>query len=321
MTPANRARLLATYAPARSGLPYGVRHPRYTLKGYHRGWDWRRQNQAQTASVETDVAAIDDGKVVFVGAPVKDPRHPRALVGPIVVIDTGRKKGRYESHSHTIASVKFGDIVESGSRLGRNARMNEHPGLIDGVHDHITITDTIDGAWMKRTDYNPMPYIAAAIARAQATPEEEEVPDITKRDFAQSKRQVIADGPKAYLRLNDEGHVTVARGPLIIGGGVLRISGVAASNRGPMDTGGFIPVLQVEAVIDRLDDQGKVVGTTTLGIQEVPITAGATLGMVPLPPVTLSAEQSLRYKASIHGMDAFTLSTTSLRFTSYPVGK
>ncbi len=149
-----------TYAPDRIGYRYGTPDRAYS-KGYHRGQDVRKLNEAGTASVVTDVEAIDDGTVVYVG-------RPNDLLARTVVIDTGRARGRYESHSHMAdISVGVGQRVSSGDRLGRNASMNEDHGFIDGVHDHVTITDRLDGAWVPWVDeYDPLPFMQAAYARA-----------------------------------------------------------------------------------------------------------------------------------------------------------
>ena len=149
-----------TYAPDRIGYRYRTPDSAY-LKGYHRGQDVRELNSDETASVVTEVDAIDDGTVVYVG-------RPNGLLGRTVVIDTGRKKGRYESHSHMAdISVGVGQRVSSGDRLGRNASMDEGPGLVTAPHDHVTITDRFDGAWVTWLDeYDPLPFMQAAYARA-----------------------------------------------------------------------------------------------------------------------------------------------------------
>lgn len=150
---------VVTYAPDRIGYRYHVPDAAYA-KGYHRGQDVR-QIGPDGGSIITEVDAIDAGKVVYVG-------RPNALLQLTVVIDTGRANGRYESHSHMAdVIVTVGQWVESGQRLGRNAGMDEKPGMVDGVHDHITITDAFNGAWMTWMDeYDPLPFINAAYQRA-----------------------------------------------------------------------------------------------------------------------------------------------------------
>lgn len=152
-----------TYAPDRIGYRYGTPDRAYS-KGYHRGQDVRKLNETGTASVVTDVEAVDDGTVVYVG-------RPNGLLAWTVVIDTGRARGRYESHSHMAdISVGHGQRVSSGDRLGRNAKMSEDRGFIDGVHDHVTITDYPGGAWETwRGEYDPLPFMQAAYARANTS--------------------------------------------------------------------------------------------------------------------------------------------------------
>lgn len=147
-----------TYAPDRIGYRYGTPDSAYS-KGYHRGQDVRLRGPY--GSLVTQVDAIDDGVVVYVG-------RPNGLLAWTVVIDTGRAEGRFESHSHMAdISVAVGQRVSSGDRLGRNASMDEDHGFIDGVHDHVTITDRFDGAWVTWLDeYDPLPFMQAAYARA-----------------------------------------------------------------------------------------------------------------------------------------------------------
>lgn len=153
----------ATYAPDRIGYRYGTPDKAYS-KGYHRGQDVRELNADETASVVTAVDAIDDGTVAYVG-------RPNDLLGLTVVIDTGRPpgEGRYESHSHLAeVVVRVGQKVASGERLARNAGMDERPGMVDGSHDHVTITDYPDGAWTtSRPEYDPLPFMEAAYQRAK----------------------------------------------------------------------------------------------------------------------------------------------------------
>lgn len=155
--------MFESFQQSRWGRRYGYRDPIYA-KGYHRGQDLRAQNKAGTASVVVDVHTLSAGTVVYVG-------RPNNSLGMTVVIDTGRKRGRYESHSHMAGVVvKVGQKVAADQKLGRNARMNENPGLVTGVHDHMTITDFLDGAWNTgRPEYDPLPFIRDALAAAAGT--------------------------------------------------------------------------------------------------------------------------------------------------------
>lgn len=152
---------LDTYAPDRIGYRYGVPDSAYT-KGYHRGQDVRKLNADETASVVTDVDTIDGGTIAYVGI-------PNNLLRRTVVIDTGRARGRYESHSHLAdINVSVGQRVASGQRIARNAAMNEGPGLVTAPHDHVTITDYLGGAWETwRGEYDPLPFMQAAYQRAK----------------------------------------------------------------------------------------------------------------------------------------------------------
>lgn len=315
MTAAQRSRILTTYAKSRKGLAYGIRNPDYTLKGYHRGADYRKVQNG--GSVITDVTAIDGGKVVFVGGPVGSD-HPRYMVGPIVVVDTGRvgAKDRYESHSHTIASVKVGDRVESGDKLGRNAR-KELAGFVTGVHDHITFTDILEGAWLYSADTNPQIRIDAALKRAQ-TPEEEQV-DITAITISGTKQVFEAGKPREYLRINKDNDASFVSGPKVVVGGVLYLNTTAAG--GPFDTKGFPASVQVEQVLDTVDAAGKTTASTSLGVHEVIVSAGLTLSKVPIDPVTVGSGKRLRFKVSVHGIDKLTVNSGRLRYSSTSAGK
>lgn len=157
--------LRAAYAPERLGREWGYRDAVYAT-GRHRGLDVRKQNDRRTASVITDVIAIHRGRVVYVGRPNKS-------VELTVVIDRGEGvRGRFEFHSHCAdPGVWPGAEVRPGDRLARNAGMNERPGLIDGSHDHIVISDWSDGAWnTNRPTYDPAPFIRAALDAAAPKP-------------------------------------------------------------------------------------------------------------------------------------------------------
>jgi hypothetical protein len=179
------AALLEAYSDDRLGRPYKFwDRDVYTMKGYHRGQDVRKQNERKTASVVSDVVSLSAGKVVYVG-------RPNDLLELTIVVDTGRPKGRYESHSHNAGQViRKGQQVAAGEKLARNADDDENPGTAwGGPHDHLVISDYIDGAWMNRPEYDPLPFIeaarkaaAAVIARKPGT-----VYVVTRATFLRSK--------------------------------------------------------------------------------------------------------------------------------------
>lgn len=157
-------KLIEAYAPERFGRKYKFRDLKvYTLKGYHRGQDIREQNAAKTKSIVTDVRTVSAGVVDYIGRPNK-------LLGLTIRVDTGRAKKRYEFHSHNAGVVvKLGDKVEPGEKLARNADADENPGTAwGGPHDHLVISDSPDGAWQNRAEYDPAPVIRAAVAAAKA---------------------------------------------------------------------------------------------------------------------------------------------------------
>lgn len=149
-------------------------------------------------------------------------------------------------------------------------------------------------------------------------PQEDEVPEIVLKEFRPTAQQVVLPGVKTWLYLDDKKSITVANGPLVIGGGVLMIRGTAVG--GPFDVGGFIPVLLVEAVIDKVVD-GAVASSRSLGNVEFPITHGGSYGQYAVPPVTLNAGDRLRFKVQPAGVEKFTIGGATLRYTAYSTGK
>lgn len=143
------------YAPDRIGRPWGYKSNDYT-GGYHRGLDVREVHPSGNYSVVTEVIAISDGFVDYVG-------RPSTALGPTVRIR--RDAGGYEFHSHTVYYARVGQRTTAGTLLGRNATLSERPGLIAGVHDHIVFSDFADGAWnTSRATKDPYPFIQSALA-------------------------------------------------------------------------------------------------------------------------------------------------------------
>lgn len=143
------------YAADRIGRAWMVPSKDYA-GGYHRGLDVREVHPSGNYSVVTDVIAISNGVVDYIG-------RPNTLLGPTIRIK--RDEGGYEFHSHSIATATTGTRTTAGTRLGRNARMNEKPGQVGGVHDHIVVSDHADGAWnTSRPTRDPLPIIRAVLA-------------------------------------------------------------------------------------------------------------------------------------------------------------
>lgn len=148
------------YADDRIGRAWGFRSSDYA-GGRHRGLDVREVHESGGCSIVTDVVAISDGVVDYVG-------RPNSLLGPTVRIR--RADGGYEFHSHTVPAVTVGTRTTPGTVLGRNAALNERPGQISGVHDHIVFSDHADGAWnTSRETYDPLPFIRNAAAGLAGT--------------------------------------------------------------------------------------------------------------------------------------------------------
>lgn len=203
--------------------------------------------------------------------------------------------------THTLSATKRADPM-----WGKNAGLisvRQQTTAIGSAGRYLGCAPTYGRAWV------------ANIITDTPVPEEDEVPDIIAMSFAQTKPQVFEKDAASYLRLNDEGHVTVASGPRVVGNGVLSISGRAVGS-GPFDTEGFVPVLQVQPVIDTVEG-GKTRSSSLGGLVEITITQGVTAGQVAVPPVTLKANQHLRFKVTLRARDKFTLGSTSVRLALY----
>lgn len=170
--------LIEAYAPERQGRVFGFFDTVYAWPHKHRGLDVREQEPGGRWSVVTDVIAIEGGEVVHAGP------APMGKLGGTVVIRTNRRTGTgvYESHSHTVPTVKRGDRVRPGDRIGRNASPNDlsiwRGTSWRGSHDHVVFSDFSDGAWnTSRPVFDPAPIIRAALAQpagGNTTPIEED---------------------------------------------------------------------------------------------------------------------------------------------------
>lgn len=155
--------VLEHYDPdTRWGRAFGVvdrRH--YSPPLYqHRGQDIRKLSSDETYSVVTDVVALDGGVVSHT--------FEKSSTGREIVVDTGRKRGRYEIHCHVVNGVPRGTRVDAGGFLARNANAKQQPGTgWTAPHDHVVISDYPDAAHTpSRPVYDPRPFIRTALAAA-----------------------------------------------------------------------------------------------------------------------------------------------------------
>lgn len=227
--------------------------------------------------------------------------------------------GRRQNFGHVATDMRGGGTHVLSASSKADPMWGKNAGLIS-VRQQTTAIGK-NGRYLGCAPTYGRAWVANIIPESPAgLPEEEEVPEITYHSFKQTKAQVFEKDAAAYLRLNDEGHVTVASGPVVVGNGVLSISGRAVGD-GPFDTQGFVPVLQVQPVIDTVEG-GKLVKSSSLGgLVEVVVSQGLTAGQVSVPPVTLKAGQHLRFKVTVRARDKFTLGSTSLRLALYAAGK
>ncbi|WP_424446460.1 hypothetical protein [Microbacterium sp. CH-015] len=202
------------YGPDRMGRAFGWRpgpgqpNP-YTISGYHRGQDVRKTDPTGSYSVVTDVVSLSAGVVSHL--------YTGKSTGREVVVDTGRKVGRYEIHCHNApGAVAKGARVGAGGWLARNATAKQKPGTAwSAPHDHFMISDYPDAAHENRPVYDPRPFIAAALAQTAGggttpfpTPQEDtlsaaEVAEIKAHITTESQaaRRLAAGTPGAGARL------------------------------------------------------------------------------------------------------------------------
>ena len=189
--------LAQVYGSDRLGRVFGYRDKVYA-GGWHRGLDVRKQVPSGAYSISHDVLAIFSGRVVAVVRKTK--------IGLTIVIDTGRKVGRYESHSHLRnAQVSVGDYVSSGQRIAEtdtNARTAGSSWA--GPHDHIVFSNSSDAAWnTARAVFDPLPMIREVLA-TPAGGTSKPVPKPTPTPTEEEDTMFIANikGGNFYLVLN-----------------------------------------------------------------------------------------------------------------------
>ncbi len=155
------------YAQGRWGRAFGWRpaagqvNP-YTISGYHRGQDIRQMDPSESYSIVSDVLSLSSGVVSHT--------YNSTSTGREIVVDTGRKLGRYEIHCHNApGGVAKGTRVEAGAWLARNATAAQQPGTAwSGPHDHFVISDYPDAAHANRPVYDPRDFIRTALVTASA---------------------------------------------------------------------------------------------------------------------------------------------------------
>ncbi len=155
------------YAQGRWGRAFGWRpaagqvNP-YTISGYHRGQDIRQMDPSESYSIVSDVLSLSSGVVSHT--------YNATSTGREIVVDTGRKLGRYEIHCHNApGGVAKGTRVEAGAWLARNATAAQQPGTAwSGPHDHFVISDYPDAAHANRPVYDPRDFIRTALVTASA---------------------------------------------------------------------------------------------------------------------------------------------------------
>lgn len=228
--------------------------------------------------------------------------------------------GRRKNFGHVVVDIRGGGThTLSATRLA-DPEWGENAGLISVARQTAAI-----GSAGRYLGWSPT-YGAKYIVNIEpegggsvTPPVEEEVPDIVYKEFKQTKPQEFAVDKPEYLRLNDNGDATVASGPLVVGAGVLSISGRAEGD-GPFDTQGFVPVIQVQPVLDTVEN-GVTKSASLGGLVEIVVTQGVTAGQVAIPPITLREGHRLRFKVTVRARDKFTLGSTSVRLSTFSPAK
>lgn len=145
------------WSVARWGRAYGYWAPEVYTNGYHRA-----QDIAGLAWGRRPVPALRGGVVVRT--------YRTALLGWIVVVDTGSASGRFRydhyCHMHESSAIARGSSVAVGQSLGRLAQADESPGRAwSGPHLHfLTTTSTLGADNVNIPDADPRPIIRAALA-------------------------------------------------------------------------------------------------------------------------------------------------------------
>lgn len=146
----------------RWGRAFGVvDRKNYSPPDYkHRGQDIRKLGPGGAYSVVTDVVSLSAGRVSH--------QYTARATGREIVVDTGRKRGRYEIHCHNAYFPDVGLEVEPGQAMSVNATARQQPGTgWGGPHDHLVISDYPDAAHTpSRPVYDPRDFIRAALASA-----------------------------------------------------------------------------------------------------------------------------------------------------------
>ena len=149
----------------------------------HRGQDIRKTDPTGSYSVPTDVVSLSSGVVSHV--------YTARSTGREIVVDTGRRYGRYEIHCHNAPGHAPKETrVDAGGWLAVNATRSQNPGTgWTAPHDHLVISDYPDAAHTpSRPVYDPRGFIRAALtatAAGGATPFNPEEEDMTPEQAAQ----------------------------------------------------------------------------------------------------------------------------------------
>lgn len=150
------------YGPDRWGRGYDyIDWNAYPTYGRHRALDLRKLSPNGAYSIAVPIVTLTAGTISHL--------YQYPLTGREIVVDTGRKRGRYEIHSHAADPAPRGTRVAAGGRIGKTATRDEQPGAIGvswfGIHDHFVISDYPDaGHNIDRPRYDPAEFIRTALA-------------------------------------------------------------------------------------------------------------------------------------------------------------
>jgi murein DD-endopeptidase MepM/ murein hydrolase activator NlpD len=190
-------------------------------------------------------------------------------------LDDGRET--YSLHLSKI-SVSQGQRVTRGQKIGETGASGFGDEWYYGPHVHQTL-------WPHDAYDDPTIDFAKNVGPAN---EEDAMPKLHKVTIERSTPQRV-EGEEEYIRLNDEGHISVFVGhDVVFGEFALRFDVVKASENGQA-------TIAVYPKLATLDDDGNTESTTSVGIQEFPVSTGTTSVSVALAPISVKQNQRVRF--------------------------
>lgn len=219
--------------------------------------------------------------------------------------------GVRRNYGHVTVDIRGGGVATLSATSKASPEWGNNAGLISVATQTRAIGN--NGRYLGWS----LTYGKSYVANIVTEQKEEEVIEVVEREIALNKPQVLTQGKKAYLRLNDEpeSHVTVAAGPRTIIGGSIQIVGKHSGE--VRFVNGFPPVLQLEAIAEKVDAAGKVTGSPRVigKLKEKMISAGNTYADYAMPAGILRSGERLRFRVVAFDVDKFTIGKSSINIS------